>query len=45
MKDPYFRLQPTMFMFSYQGSESSTSEGILKVTPWISLNVSQFFTT
>ncbi|KAG0610191.1 hypothetical protein M758_7G045200 [Ceratodon purpureus] len=31
MKDPYFRLQPTMFMFSYQGSESSTSEGILKV--------------
>nr|XP_024402110.1 uncharacterized protein LOC112295119 isoform X3 [Physcomitrium patens] len=31
MKDPYFSEKPTMFMFSYQGSESSTSEGILKV--------------
>jgi hypothetical protein len=30
-KDPYFRQLPHMYMLSYQGSESSTSEGILKV--------------
>lgn len=39
MKDPYFRQKPTMFMFSYQGSENSTSEGILKVTPMTNFHI------
>ncbi|XP_046556922.1 E3 ubiquitin-protein ligase rnf213-alpha-like [Haliotis rubra] len=30
-KDPYFQSLPQLFCVSYQGSESSTSDGILKV--------------
>ena len=30
-KDPFFRTQPHLYVVSYQGSESSTSEGIQKI--------------